>query len=120
MRTLNRNKSPFWYLLYDSKVPAKDEYGNETGEELVVYKPAVAMNANISAATGSAQVEQFGNFAGYDKVIVTDDLSCPLTRIPYCSSTRSLSMTRTGSRSTITWFAGSPSPSTPFPMRSVR
>lgn len=40
MRTLNRNKSPFWYLLYDSNVPAKDEYGNETGEELVVYKPA--------------------------------------------------------------------------------
>ena len=78
MRTLNRNKSPFWYLLYDSKAPAKDEYGNETGEELVVYKPAVAMNANISAATGSAQVEQFGNFAGYDKVIVTDDLSCPI------------------------------------------
>ena len=75
MRTLNRNKSPFWYLLYDSKAPAKDEYGNETGEELVVYKPAVAMSANISAATGSAQVEQFGNFAGYDKVIVTDDLS---------------------------------------------
>ena len=67
MRTLNRNKLPFWYLLYDSKVPAKDE-----------YKPAVAMNANISAATGSAQVEQFGNFAGYDKVIVTDDLSCPI------------------------------------------
>ena len=78
MRTLNRNKSPFWYLLYDSKAPAKDEYDNETGEELVVYKPAVAMNANISAATGSAQVEQFGNFAGYDKVIVTDDLSCPI------------------------------------------
>ena len=39
MRTLNRNKSPFWYLLYDHKGPAKDEYGNETGEELVVYKP---------------------------------------------------------------------------------
>lgn len=78
MKTLNRNKSPFWYLLYDCKVPVKDEYGNETGEELVVYKPAVAMNANISAATGSAQVEQFGNFAGYDKVIVTDDLGCPI------------------------------------------
>ena len=47
MRTLNRNKSPFWYLLYDSKAPAKDEYGNETGEELVIYKPAVAMNRFI-------------------------------------------------------------------------
>lgn len=78
MKTLNRNKSPFWYLLYDRKVSAKDEYGNETGEEIVFYKPAVAMSANISAATGSAQVEQFGNFAGYDKVIVTDDLSCPI------------------------------------------
>lgn len=78
MRTLNRNKSPFWYLLYDGKVPAKDEYGNETGEEIVTYKPAVAMNANISAATGSAQVEQFGSLTGYDKVIVTDGLTCPI------------------------------------------
>ena len=78
MKTLNRNKSPFWYLLYDRKVSAKDEYGNETGEEIVFYKPAAEMSANISAATGSAQVEQFGNFVGYDKVIVTDDLSCPI------------------------------------------
>ena len=31
MRTLNRNKSSFWYLLYDSKVPAKDEYGQRIG-----------------------------------------------------------------------------------------
>ena len=54
MKTLNRNKLPFWYLLYDRKVSAKDEYGNETGEEIVFYKPAVAMSANISAATGSA------------------------------------------------------------------
>lgn len=78
MRTLERNKSPFWYLLYDRKEPVKDEYGNETGEEQVFYKDAVSMKANISAATGSAQVEQFGNFAGYDKVIVTDDVSCPI------------------------------------------
>ena len=78
MRTLNRNKSPFWYLLYDGKVPAKDEYGNETGEETVVYKPAVSFRANVSAATGASQVEQFGNLAGYDKVIVTDDMACPV------------------------------------------
>lgn len=78
MRTLERNKVPFWYLLYDHKEPVKDEYGNETGEEQVFYKDAVSMKANISAATGSAQVEQFGNFAGYDKVIVTDDMSCPI------------------------------------------
>ena len=72
MRIMERNKQSFWYLLYDRKVPVTDEDGNETGEETVVYKPAV------SAATGASQVEQFGNLAGYDKVIVTDDMTCPV------------------------------------------
>lgn len=44
----------------------------------MTHKSAVAMNADISAATSFAQTEQFGNFVGYDKVIVTDDLSCPI------------------------------------------
>lgn len=78
MKTLKRNQTPFWYLLYDRKEPVKDEWGNESGETKVLYKDAVKCKANVSAATGSAQVEQFGNFAGYDKVIVTDDLSCPI------------------------------------------
>ena len=78
MKTMERNKVPFWYLLYDRKEAVKDEDGNETGDYRVVYKEAVFQRENISAATGSAQVEQFGNFISYDKVIVTDDLSCPI------------------------------------------
>lgn len=78
MKTLKRNQVPLWYLLYDHKEPVKDEDGNETGESQVFYKTAVQMSANVSAATGTAQVEQFGNLAGYDKVIVTDDLTCPI------------------------------------------
>ena len=78
MRILARNKRPLWYLLYDGKKPVKDDEGNETGEFQITYKTAVRLDANISAATGSAQVEQFGNFAGYDKVVVTDDMSCPI------------------------------------------
>lgn len=78
MKLLEKNKSTFWYLLYEKKEPILDEWGNETGEEQVIYKDAVSMKANISAATGSAQIEQFGNFAGYDKVIVTDDKTCPI------------------------------------------
>ena len=78
MRTLKRNQTAFWYLLYDRKEPILDEDGNETGESKVFYKPAVEQFMNVSAATGTAQVEQFGNLAGYDKVIVTDDLSCPI------------------------------------------
>lgn len=78
MKIMERNKRPLWYLLYDRKVPAVDTEGNETGEEIIVYKPAVAIRANVSPASGSSQVEQFGNLAGYDKVIVTDDMSCPI------------------------------------------
>lgn len=78
MKTMERNKIPFWYLLYDKKVPVMDDDGNETGDYRVIYKEAIQRKENISAATGSAQVEQFGNFISYDKVIVTDDLSCPI------------------------------------------
>ncbi len=78
MKLLDKNKSTFWYLLYERKEPMTDEWGNETGEEQIIYKEAVSTRANISAATGYAQIEQFGNFAGYDKVIVTDDMSCPI------------------------------------------
>lgn len=78
MKTMERNKQSFFYLLYDRKEPVTDGDGNETGEETVVYKPAVSFRANVSAATGASQVEQFGNLTGYDKVIVTDDLTCPI------------------------------------------
>ena len=36
------------------------------------------MRANVSAATGQSQVEQFGNLENYDKVVVTDDMTCPI------------------------------------------
>lgn len=78
MKTMERNKQMFFYLLYDRKEPVKDGDGNETGEETVVYKKAVSARANVSAATGASQVEQFGSLTGYDKVIVTDDMTCPI------------------------------------------
>lgn len=78
MRTLERNKITFHYCLYLRKEDVVDSGGYELGEKKVVYDKAVEMSANISAATGQAQVEQFGNFISYDKVIVTDDMSCPI------------------------------------------
>lgn len=32
MRMMERNKSSYWYLLYDRKEAVKDEEGNETGD----------------------------------------------------------------------------------------
>ena len=78
MKTMERNKTAFWYMTYADRVPVTDEYGNETGEYEVTYNEPAMLRANISPATGSSQVEQFGSLAGYDKVIVTDDVSCPI------------------------------------------
>lgn len=36
------------------------------------------MEANISPAAGYAQIQQFGQFISYDKVIITDDMTCPI------------------------------------------
>lgn len=99
-----RNDTKFWYCLYiNDRIPGDvsvagigitggsvvgdttenlayviDEYGNETGELVPHYAEAVEMYANISPASGQAQVEQFGNLDNYDKVIVTHDMSCPI------------------------------------------
>lgn len=78
MKILHRNKRKFYYALFDKKEPIKDEYGNESGEYKVLYKTPKVMRANISAATGEAQIEQFGSSLLYDKVIITDNLNCPI------------------------------------------
>lgn len=78
MKIMERNKQPFWYMLYDRAEAVVDEYGNESGEKKIFYKEAVLFKANISAAGGTAQMEQFGNLSNYDKVIVTDDVNCPI------------------------------------------
>lgn len=78
MKTLWRNQRTIYYCLYQGNVPIYDEFGNETGETRVSYGEATALRANVSAATGSAQVEQFGNLDSYDKVIVTDWMDCPI------------------------------------------
>lgn len=78
MRTMRINKRPFYYCLFSDKEPIEDEYGNETGEMRVIYEAPVQMLANISQATGQSNTEQFGNLENYDKVIVTDDLNCPI------------------------------------------
>ena len=78
MKCLHRNKRKFFYALFREKIAIKDEFGNDSGEYKVVYDSPVEMSANVSAATGEAQVEQFGNSLLYDKVIITDDTNCPI------------------------------------------
>jgi len=78
MKCLRRNRVPFWYCLFDSKVELVDEDGNQTGEYAVIYKAPMKAMANVSAAHGEVQEEVFGRNLSYDKVIVMDDPDFPI------------------------------------------
>ena len=85
MRGLKRNKRPFYYCTIQRDEHGEaitreivDEYGNLTGQYIVMYNDPVLAEYNISPATGQSNTEQFGNLENYDKVIVIDDLNCPI------------------------------------------
>lgn len=78
MKCLERNKKDFYYALFLSKEDILDEYGNKTGEYKIIYDIPVHIKANISNASGRAQADQFGTAITYDRVIVVDDINCPI------------------------------------------
>lgn len=78
MRLMQRNLTTIYYCLYQGKTAITDDDGYETGESEITYGTATGIKANVSAATGYAQTETFGNLDDYDKVIVIDDMSCPI------------------------------------------
>ncbi|MDD6689237.1 MAG: hypothetical protein PUE56_04405 [Clostridium sp.] len=78
MRMMERNKTKFYYALFEGQEPIEDEYHNETGEFRKTFTPFIEAKWNISPARGNTQVEQFGMDVQYDKVIVIDDMTCPI------------------------------------------
>lgn len=78
MRGLVRNKTKFYYALYDRREEITDEYGNKTGQYELIYGKPVEMFGNVSAAIGEMQNRQFGESESYDKVIVLDNRNTPI------------------------------------------
>lgn len=80
MITQKRNRTPFWYSLYQGITEVVDSNGLYTGEQQVTYAdPVQVTDANISASNGTDQAEMFGVLTDYDRVIITHDMSCPIT-----------------------------------------
>lgn len=77
MRTLRRNKRHMWYALYLDREEIKKN-GRRTGAYKVAYSPPQPIEANVSAARGTADVEMFGTDLKYDKAFITDDVKCPI------------------------------------------
>ena len=78
MICLSRNKRTIWYALFKERTPVQDVYGNDTGDPVISYEDPVQIEVNVSEATGRSMTQQFGNLENYDKVIVTDDMDCPI------------------------------------------
>lgn len=77
MKGLNRNKQVFYYCLYNGKTEITQD-SLPTGEYTVTYKKAELIRGNISSSIGETQIELFGNFNDYEKVIIVDDPNCPI------------------------------------------
>ena len=78
MKCMQRNKSSFFYALYESKKEIEDEYGNATGEYELKYRNPKQFFANVSAAKGETSTRQFGESEDYDKIIVFDNEAPPI------------------------------------------
>jgi hypothetical protein len=68
VRTLERNKREFWACAYVGRTEIADE-GHATGEYAITYGEPVLMRGNVTAASGNAELEQFGIGVEYDRVI---------------------------------------------------
>ena len=78
MRLMQRNLKPLWYSLYRGNFKILDSDGYETGEKEIIYDDPVKIMCNVSPATGQAEQEQFGVIENYDKIVMTDDMTCPI------------------------------------------
>ena len=78
MRSLVRNKQKIYYALQTTETEIRDEYGNITGESKLSYSEPVEYHINVSAARGTADLEQFGINENYTKTMVTNDMNCPI------------------------------------------
>lgn len=72
MRILERNKQKFYYSLYEGEIDTRDSYGNFQPK----YSDVKIFKASISSAKGNTESELFGTTIDYDRVIITDDMSC--------------------------------------------
>lgn len=79
MRLLDRNKQTVYYALLTAETEAVDDYGNYTGERNKTYSTPVKTRMYVSAARGSVADEVFGVDTPYTKVLITDDMACPIS-----------------------------------------
>lgn len=78
MRCMERNKTGFWYALFDREEPIRDEDGRKTSETEILYKNPVFACVNVSPPNGSVSIRKFGLKEDYDRILVYEKGKLPL------------------------------------------
>lgn len=79
MRLMRINTRTIHYSLYEGLGdPIVDDDGFETGEREILFSSPVPLVCNVSVAGGEAWAEVFGTLENYERVIITDDMTCPI------------------------------------------
>ena len=78
MRCLARNKTNVIYQLYLGETEKIDSDGLYTGEKVPNYSDPVTIRASVSAARGTADLDQFGINVPYTNTVIVDDVACPI------------------------------------------
>ena len=79
MRTLRRNKQTIHYAVYSGVNAVIDGNGFHTGEYESTYGTVTEAKMYVSPATRKATLEMFGINGSFDKILITDDMTCPIT-----------------------------------------
>lgn len=79
MRIMAKNSRLVEISHYIGLEEMQDEEGYLSGESKVAYTEPVQVRANVSAAVGDTDSQQFGNFTAYDKVLIFADSNLPIT-----------------------------------------
>lgn len=79
MKCLKRNKQTIWFCNPADVIEnVTDADGHLTGEKITTYTQPEPLAINVSPATGVYRTEEFGSVDNYDKVLLTDDINCPI------------------------------------------
>lgn len=83
--TGERNKRVVYVRINEGEEPVLDSDGYETGETRMVYGKPIKLRMNVSEAKSrmdrlgsTTYIDPYGLELGYNKVLVTCDMSCPI------------------------------------------
>ena len=79
MRCLKKNQQKIYYKQYLNKYEIVDENGDFTGTYDLAYGELQTLLANVNSGNDLVMLNEQGLVSKYDRLMIVDDINCPLT-----------------------------------------